>query len=133
MMNSYQFNNEILKSVMEGMGETPSDNMLENWNKIMNFVPDYSGDVSNLTFKGDKIKLIFEPMSGGGPYEIICNEDMPLKEAFLKFAQIAKIPINDINKNSFLCGGKNMTINQEGTIKENNLKNESKIIFAKIN
>ena len=133
MMNSYQFNNEILKSVMEGMGETPSDNMLENWNKIMNFVPDYSGDVSSLTFKGNKIKLIFEPMSGGVPYEIICNEDMPLKEAFLKFAQIAKIPINDINKNSFLCGGKNMNINTEGTIKENNLKNESKIIFAKIN
>ena len=51
MMNSYQFNNEILKSVMEGMGETPSDNMMENWNRIMNFVPDYSGDIYVLTDK----------------------------------------------------------------------------------
>ena len=133
MMNSYQINQEILKSVMEGMGETPSDNMMENWNRIMNFVPDYSGDMSNYTQSGNKIKLIFEPMAGGGPYEIVCNEDMPLKEAFLKFGQVAKIPINDINNNSFLCGGKNMNINTKGTIKENNLKNDSKIVFAKIN
>ena len=53
MMNEYEMNNEILKSVMEGMGVQPSDNMLENWNTIMNFVPSSPEKVQN--YRGNEI------------------------------------------------------------------------------
>ena len=38
-MNYLSMQNELLKCVMEGMGEQPTDNMTINSNTIMNYVP----------------------------------------------------------------------------------------------
>ena len=53
--------NQFLKYVMQGMGVQPSDNMQENWNTIMNFVPSYTGNYAPASnINGPIVKLIFE-------------------------------------------------------------------------
>ena len=126
--------NQFLKYVMEGMGEQPSENMQENWNRIMNFVPSYSGNYappSNIN--GPIIKLIFEYIKGGNPIEIDCDESMQLKDVFVNFSRRANIPNESLNKISFLCDGRNFDFNSKGTIKSNNFKNGSKIIVLDLN
>ena len=83
-MNDYQMNNEFLKSVMEGMGVQPTDNMLENWNTIMNFVPSSPGIGSNFGVKGVK-----------NGTNIIYNDEIEIKNIINVF----KIIINDKKKN----------------------------------
>ena len=129
MMNEYEMNNEILKSVMEGMGVQPSDNMLENWNTIMNFVPSSPEKVQN--YRGNEIKLSFNAMSGGNPYVINVYENMLVKDALYEFGKKANMSEDEINKCHFLCAGKNLDVKTNGTIKENNLKNDTQIILVK--
>ena len=128
-MNDYQMNNEFLKSVMEGMGVQPTDNMLENWNTIMNFVPSSPGIGSN--FGGDNIKLTFKEMTGGNPYEIEVPENMPLKDALYEFGKKANLSEDVINKCQFLCGGQIFSVKTNGTVKENKLKKDTPIILVK--
>ena len=128
-MNDYQMNNEFLKSVMEGMGVQPTDNMLDNWNTIMNFVPSSPGIGSN--FGGDNIKLTFKEMTGGNPYEIEVPENMPLKDALYEFGKKANLSEDVINKCHFLCGGKVLSVKDNGTVKENKLKKDTQIILVK--
>ena len=129
-MNDYEMNNEILKSVMEGMGVQPSDNMLENWNTIMNFVPVNAGYTSNYNYNGTNVKLFFNAMTGGKPYEMEFSENIPLKEALYKFGKIAHLSENEINNCQFLCNGQNLSVKTLGTIKENNLKNGAQIVLV---
>ena len=129
-MNNYQIQNEILKSVMEGMGVQPSDNMMENYNTIMNFVPDYSGNISGFNYDGEKIKLVFNAMTGGNPFEMIFSENMLLKDALVKFGRAANLSDDEINNCQFLCDGKNISVKTKGTIKENNLKNGVQIVLV---
>ena len=129
MMNEYEMNNEILKSVMEGMGVQPSDNMLENWNTIMNFVPSSPEKVQY--YRGNEIKLSFNAMSGGNPYVINVYENMLVKDALYEFGKKANMSEDDINKCHFLCSGKTLNVKIIGTIKENNLKNDTQIILVK--
>ena len=127
-MNDYQMNNEFLKSVMEGMGVQPTDNMLENWNTIMNFVPSSPGIGSN--FGGDNIKLTFKEMTGGNPYEIEVQENMPLKDALYEFGKKANLSEDVINKCQFLCGGQIFSVKTNGTVKENKLKKDTPIVLV---
>ena len=129
MMNEYEMNNEILKSVMEGMGVQPSDNMLENWNTIMNFVPSSPEKVQN--YRGNEIKLSFNAMSGGNPYVINVYENMLVKDALYEFGKKVKLSEDDINNFIFLFKGKTLNVKTKGTIKENNLKNDDTIICGK--
>ena len=128
-MNDYQMNNEFLKSVMEGMGVQPTDNMLDNWNTIMNFVPSSPGIGSN--FGGDNIKLTFKEMTGGNPYEIEVPENMPLKDALYEFGKKANLSEDVINKCQFLCGGQIFSVKTNGTVKENKLKKDTPIVLVK--
>ncbi len=121
MMNmnmNFNMQNEILKSVLEGMGEQPSDDMEENWNSIMNFD-------ENLN-KGKLITLIFSPVSGGHK-ELKIGEDTPMKILFEEYIKISGIN-TDIKKIFFLSHGKTFGVNFPGTIKENGLKDKYKLI-----
>ena len=134
MMNDYQMNNEFLKSVMEGMGVQPTDNMLDNWNTIMNFVPNYSGNYAPASnINGPIVKLIFEYMNGGDKIEVDCQESTLLKDALINFARRANITDESLNNISFLSDGRNLNFNTQGTIKSNNLKNGSKIVVVNLN
>ena len=124
-------NDQFLKYVMEGMGEQPSDNMLQNWNTIMNFVPSYSGNFTNASnANGPMVKLTFTYTSGGLEQDLECPETMPLKDCLSNFARMANISNETLNKMTFLCNGKNLKINTEGTLKSNNLNNGAKIIVV---
>ena len=121
--------NQFLKYVMQGMGVQPSDNMQENWNTIMNFVPSSPGIGSN--FGGDNIKLSFIATTGGQPYEIEVQENMPLKDALYEFGKKANLSKDVINKCQFLCGGQIFSVKTNGTVKENKLKKDTPIILVK--
>ena len=126
--------NQFLKYVMQGMGVQPSDNMQENWNTILNFVPSYTADYAPASnINGPIVKLIFEYIKGGNPVEIDCSETMLLKDAFAHFSRIKNLSNESLNKITFLCDGRNFHFNAKGTIKENNLKNGSKIIVTDLN
>ena len=126
--------NQFLKYVMEGMGEQPSENMQENWNRIMNFVPSYSGNPDpNSNKNGPIVKLIFEYVKGGNPIELDCPETMLLKDAFTNFARRANLSNEYLNNVHFLCDGRKLSLNEQGTIKSNNLKNGSKIVVIDLN
>ena len=131
MQNSYEMQNDFLKYVMEGMGVQPSDNMLQNWDTIMNFVPTSDANISSLNSR--KIKLVFSNTLGGNKIDIDCTENMPLKEALIKFGMKANISEEELNKCQFLCEGKNISVKTLGTIAENNLKNGSQIVLVKLN
>ena len=123
-------NDQFLKYVMEGMGEQPSDNMLQNWNTIMNFVPSYSGNVANASNEnGPMVKLTFTYTSGLEK-ELECPETMTLKDCFANFARMANISNETLNNMTFLCNGKQLKINTEGTLQSNNLNNGAKIIVV---
>ena len=124
-------NDQFLKYVMEGMGEQPSDNMLQNWNTIMNFVPSYSGNVANASNEnGPMVKLTFTYTSGGLEKELECPETMLLKDCLANFARMANISNETLNKMTFICNGKTLKINTEGTLQSNNLNNGAKIIVV---
>ncbi len=126
--------NQFLKYVMEGMGVQPTDNIQENWNTIMNFVPSYSGNPDpNSNINGPIVKLIFEYVKGGNPIELDCPETMLLKDAFTNFARRANLSNEYLNKVYFLCDGRKFHLNDKGTIKSNNLKNGSKIVVIDLN
>ena len=126
--------NQFLKYVMEGMGVQPTDNIQENWNTIMNFVPSYSGNPDpNSNINGPIVKLIFEYVKGGNPIELDCPETMLLKDAFTNFARRANLSNEYLNKVYFLCDGRKFHLNDKGTIKSNNLKNGSKIVVVNLN
>ena len=126
--------NQFLKYVMEGMGVQPTDNIQENWNTIMNFVPSYSGNPDpNSNINGPIVKLIFEYVKGGNPIELDFPETMLLKDAFSNFARRANLSNEYLNKVYFLCDGRKFHLNDKGTIKSNNLKNGSKIVVIDLN
>ena len=126
--------NQFLKYVMEGMGVQPTDNIQENWNTIMNFVPSYSGNPDpNSNINGPIVKLIFEYVKGGNPIELDCPETTLLKDAFTNFARRANLSNEYLNKVYFLCDGRKFHLNDKGTIKSNNLKNGSKIVVIDLN
>ena len=128
------YDNELLKCVMEGMGVQPSDNKDENWNTIMNFVPSFGGVNSggnNSEFPvsfGTGIKLYFSSSKGGEPLELEFHENTPIKDVFQKYGLYAKLTEEELKKLQFLCSGRNFNINSTGTIKSNNFVNNSKII-----
>ena len=129
-----EYDNELLKCVMEGMGVQPSDNKEENWNTIMNFVPSFGGVSSggnNSGFPvsfGTGIKLYFSSSKGGEPLELEFDENTPIKDVFQKYGLIAKLTEEELKKLQFLYYGRNFNINSTGTIKSNNFVNNSKII-----
>ena len=126
--------NQFLKYVMEGMGVQPTDNIQENWNTIMNFVPSYSGNPApNSNINGPIVKLTFKSGKGGNPIELDCPETMLLKDVFTKFARKANLSNEHLNNIQFLCDGRNLHLNEQGTIKSNNLKNGSKIVVIDLN
>ena len=134
-MNYYNMNNELLKEVMRGMGEEPTDNMLDNWQKIMDFVPscplNNNGGQNCPGSLG--MVLVFKPMSGERTYDIECQENTLLKDVFKRLAQVAGFTPEKLNKMSFLCEGQNFNIKSEGTVKSKNLHNRAQVIICDIN
>ena len=131
MMNmnmNFNMQNEILKSVLEGMGEQPSDDMEENWNSIMNFDANLQTSKcnNNNLNKGKLITLTFSPVSGGQK-ELKIGEDTQMKILFEEYIKISGIN-TDIKKIFFLAQGKTFDVNTAGTIKENGLKDKYKLI-----
>ena len=126
-MNYLDMQNEILKSVMEGMGEQPTDDIVTNWNRIMNFVPSLNSTNSyNINNNLSKEKLITLKFSSskGTKIELKIGEDTELKVALQEYLRISGKTVK-----SFLCLGKQLNINTLGTIKENGLKNQTIIVY----
>ena len=126
-MNYLDMENEILKSVMEGMGEQPTDDIVTNLNRIMNFVPSLNStnsyNINNNLSKGKLITLKFSS-SKGTKIELKIGEDTELKDALQEYLRISGKTVK-----SFLCLGKQLNINTLGTIKENGLKNQTIIVY----
>ena len=127
-------NEEFLKYVMMGMGEQPSDNMLENYDKIMNYVPDLSLE-NNIPLQagGSKIRINFNYTSGGKEIVLDLSEHTTIKEALTRFARMANMSDEKLNKCTFLCGGKHYNIKTEGTLKTNDLNNGAQMIVVDVN
>ena len=126
-------NEEFLKYVMIGMGEQPSDNMLENYDRIMNYVPDISlGNNIPAPIGSSKLKLTFKYTSGGKEVHLNLSEQTTIKDALTMFAREVNMSDEELNKISFLCEGKNYTINSKGTLKSNNLNNGAQIVVINI-
>ena len=126
-MNYLDMQNEILKSVIEGMGEQPTDDIVTNWNRIMNFVPSLNStnsyNINNNLSKGKLITLKFSS-SKGTKIELKIGEDTELKVALQEYLRISGKTVK-----RFLCLGKQLNINDLGTIKENGLKNQTIIVY----
>ena len=130
-MNYMNMDNELLKCVMEGMGEQPSDDMAKNWDTIMNFVPklDSCNFSQNLGI-GKVITLIFN-YSTGDKKRFKIGEDTPLKDVFYEFGKANGIDNNTINKWSFLFGGKKFDANSSKTLKEEGFRDQSNLVIFK--
>ena len=122
-INYMNMQNELLKCVMEGMGEQPSDNMQTNWNTIMNYVP-----TTKYLGIGPLITLIFEKTTGEKT-KLKIGHDTPLKDAFFEFGKIAGINEDTIKTTHFLCKGRNISVNTPGTIRENGFKDQDAIVL----
>ena len=131
-MNYLNMQNELLKCVMEGMGEQPSDNMATNWNTIMNYVPKFeSSNYSHVVGSGPTITLNFSDMMGDKK-RIKIGQDTLLKDAFLEYGKLCNISNNNIKKCSFLCNGKQFNMSSPGTIRGNNIEDGASIVVTKL-
>ena len=128
-MNYMQMQNELLKCVMEGMGEQPSDDMAKNLDTIINFVPKLeSANFSQNLGIGKIITLIFSDTTGD-TRKLKIGEDTPLKDVFYEYGKANNVDNNTINKWTFLWFGKQFNTLSKGTLKENNFKDQSNIVI----
>ena len=132
-MNDYSMQNELLKCVMEGMGEKPFDNMNDNYNFIMNYVPKIDPSIISEYYGTGKTIIIKFSETSGNTQLLKIGEDANLKNTLKEIAKLIGIRNeNEINKLSFLVNGNKININEaNGTLKQNNLKNDSSIVIAK--
>ena len=136
-MNTYNnmtymdMQNELLKCVMEGMGEQPTDDMAKNWDTIINFVPKPESTNFNQNLGiGKKIILIFSDTTGD-TRKLKIGEDTPLKDVFYEYGKANNIDNNTINGWSFLFFGMKFNTLSQGTLKENNFKDQSNIVILR--
>ena len=128
-MNYFNMQNELLKCVMEGMGEQPKNTYKENLEYIMNYVPfDYgnsssvgTGNLITLSFRSDSL----------GETKIKIGEDTELKQVFQEYGRINNIS-NNINKYTFVCQAKPYNVNSTGTPKSNNFKENIPIVVLSL-
>ena len=108
---------ELIKYVLEGMGEEPSGLLENDINTILNFVPSSDSD-KFIIFPGCTGKFInITFKQGNGNFiELTVPEDAKLKDVFVEYGK--KQNLNDINKAIFLINGERLTSNSEGTLKE---------------
>ena len=125
-MNMYMnMQNEILKYVMEGMGEEPGDNYKDNMNFIYNYVPHFDyGDTSKVG-SGKSITLTFQN-NRIGISRITIGEDTQLSDVFKEYGRINNI--DNINRYTFLYGGHHYNSNSNGTIKDKKFKENEPIL-----
>ena len=124
-MNYFNMQNELLKCVMEGMGEQPKNDYKENCNFMMNYVPCDYGSKSNVG-KGNLMTLIFRNNVLGGDTTMKIGEDTELKLVFEEYARKKNINVNNHN---FLYNGKNYNVNTcTGTLKSNDFKENTPIV-----
>ena len=129
-MNYLNMQNELLKCVMEGMGEQPTDNMDTNWNFIMNYVPQLNDpNVHYVEGRGPIITLNFSDMTGSNKKTIKIGHDTTLNEAFLEYGKICNISNENLNHCNFLCNGKIFNMNTHGTIRGNDINDNSHILI----
>ena len=132
-MNYLSMQNELLKCVMEGMGEQPTDNMTINSNTIMNYVPHLnSTNVHCVEGRGPLITLNFSDMSGSNKKTIKIGFDTLLSDAFSEYGKISNISNENLNKCSFLCNAQSFNMNYPGTIRESGLEDGSNVIINKL-
>ena len=125
-MNMYMnMQNELLKCVMEGMGEEPRDNYNDNMNYIYNYVPNFDYEDTSKVGSGKSIILTFQNNTIGIS-RITFGEDTQLTDVFKEYGRINNI--NDINNYTFLYGGHNYRIDSTGTIKQNKFKENEPIL-----
>ena len=116
-MNYINQQNELLKCVLEGMGEEPSDDMQKNWDTIMN----YNNQLNNTLGIGRLIDITFSDMTGVKRLFKI-GEDTPLKQIFIEFGKRAGFTEDDIKQKHFICNGLYYAFENETTLKGNNIK-----------
>ena len=132
-MNYYEMQNELYKCVMEGMGEKPYDDPIENLNAIMNFVPKCDPNIWSEYLGEGKTIIIKFGQTSGNMQLLKIGENALLKNALREMANLVGIKNdNEINeKISFLVEGRSIKLeNANGTLKSNGLKNDSSIVLA---
>ena len=128
-MNYFNMQNELLKCVMEGMGEQPKNDYKENLNFIMNYVPFDYGSTSNVG-KGNLMTLTFKNNAlGGGDTTMRIGEDTELKVVFEEYSRKKNI---NVNNHIFLYNGNKYNVNTcTGTLKSNDFRENIPILVYK--
>ena len=123
---------ELIKNVLEGMGEESSGLLENDIDTIMNFVP--FSDSDKFTFlpgcTGKFITIKFK-QANGICIELTVPEDAKWKDVFIEYDK--KQNLNNLNNAVFLFNGQTLNKNSEGTLKEKNIRDKSSIIVLKNN
>ena len=126
--NKIKEEHELIKCVLEGMGEESSDNLDDDFDKIMNFVPSFDSD-KYITFSGCTGKFItvkFQSSINNIKTELTVPEDAKLKDVFIEYGK--KLKLNNINSVYFLINGQKLNKNSEETLKDKNIDDKSPIV-----
>ena len=133
--NAYNYNsydNEILKCVMEGMGELASDNPLDNLNAIMDFVKFDDAGIQMPNCSGEFLEIFFSTLQGITK-EIKFQSDAMLKEVLKKASQIMGLRDTSLyDKINFLHKGTKLDKNSVKSLRESGIENRSQIIVVDI-
>ncbi len=133
MMNmNYLMQNELLKCVMEGMGEQPKNTYQENMDFIMNYVPSINKDnINYISGPGNPITINFQSMKGGVTTKFRVGDEIPLNKIFQEYGR--KCNIANINNLVFIGQGGNYDLNSTQTPKSLNFRDQIKIIVNENN
>ena len=126
--NPNSYDSEILKCVMEGMGEASSDNAKDNLEFIMNYVKFEEGPIYINGCKGDIWTISFDKSNGTQKVlKVPC--DAKLKDVLRKYVEKCEARYDDVRgKIQFLANGKKLDSNNVESLKDNQLQNNCKIV-----
>lgn len=129
MNMNYLMQNELLKCVMEGMGEQPKNTYKENMDFIMNYVPINNNDTNYISGPGNPITISFRSMRGGITTKFRVGDETSLNRIFQEYGR--RNNINNVNNLVFIGQGGHFSLNNldpNQTPKSLNFKDNIQII-----
>ena len=132
-VNNYNsYDNEILKCVMEGMGEAASENPLDNLNAIMDFVKFDEAGIQMPNCSGEFLTIAFNT-GQGLVKELKFQNDAKLKDVLKKFSEIMGLRDTVLYaKIHFLFNGKKLDKNLDQPLKSCGIQDHSQIVVVDI-
>ena len=125
--NEIQEEEEFIKYVLEGMGEESSNNLNDDIDKIMNYVPSFDSD-KYIIFPGCTGKFVTVRFRKGNgiQIELTVPDDSKLKDVFNEYRKKRKL--NNLNNVHFLVHGQQLSKNSEEKLKNLNIDDNTPIV-----